>query len=150
IRLRRRWWHSAADGSTAPIDAWLMPEGENVTVGVSEMACRLNNDAASFEKAAENLKRTAQVGMSAEQLRQLVQGEGRRLWGAQRGGPSAPAFTAADCRLPDDRSRTRMYTGVDGVMVPIITDAEKKKRREKVVRKRRRAELLGKKRRPLP
>src|SRR5262245_52640285 len=84
IRLRRRWWHSAADGSTAPIDAWLMPEGENVTVGVSEMACRLNNDAASFEKAAENLKRTAQVGMSAEQLRQLVQGEGRRVLAAQQ------------------------------------------------------------------
>lgn len=150
IRLRRRWWHSIVDGSAAPIDAWLMPEGENVTVGVREMACRLNNDAASFEKATENLERTAQIRMSAEQLRQLVQGEGRRVLAAQQQGAIAPAFTAADCRVPGDRSKTRMYTGVDGVMVPVITDAEKKKRREQVVRKRRQAEPSGKKRRPLP
>jgi hypothetical protein len=150
IRLRRRWWHSAVDGSAAPVDVWLMPEGENVTVGVREMACRLNNDAASFEKATENLKRTAQIKMSAEQLRQVVQGEGRRVLAAQQSEAIAPAFTAADCLVPGERSKTRLYTGIDGVMVPVITDAEKKKRREKVVQKRRQAEQLGTKRRPLP
>jgi len=61
-------------GSAVPVDVCLMPAGETVTVGVREMACRLNNDAGSFAKAAANLKRTAQVTMSAEQLRQLSKG----------------------------------------------------------------------------
>lgn len=114
------------------------------------MACRLNNDAASFEKASANLKRTAQIEMSAEQLRQLVQGEGRRVLAAQQNNTVPPAFTVADCVIPGDRKRTRIYTGVDGVMVPIITDGEKRKRRENVVRKRRSAEQAGKRLRPLP
>lgn len=149
IRLRRRWWHSAVDGSAAPVDACLLPAGENVTAGVVEMASRLNNDAASFEKAAANLERTAQIKMSAEQLRQLVEGEGRRVLAAQQSNAIAPAFTAADCLVPGDQRKTRLYAGVDGVMVPIITDAEKRKRREKVVQKRRKAEKAGKRRRPL-
>ena len=121
-----------------------------MTPGVIEMACRLNNDAASFEKAADNLKRTAQIEMSAEQLRQLVQGEGRRVLVAQQSDTIPLAFTVADCVVAGDRQRTRIYTGVDGVMVPIITDAEKRKRRESVVRKRRAAERGGKRLRPLP
>ena len=150
ISLRRRWWHSTVDGSGAPVDDCLMPEGENVTVGVREMACRLNNDAASFEKAAANLERTAQIKMSAEQLRQLVESEGRRVFAAQQNNAVSPAFTAADCLIPGEKLKTRMYTGVDGVMVPVITDAEKRKRREKVVQKRRKAEQTGKPCRPLP
>lgn len=150
IRLRRRWWHSDVDGSDAPIDACLISEGENVTAGVREMAARLNNDAASFEKAAANLERTAKIKMSAEQLRQLVEREGRRVVAAQQSDAIAPAFTAADCRVPGDQRKTRMYAGVDGVMVPIITDAEKQKRREKVVQKRREAEKAGKRLRQLP
>lgn len=150
IRLRRRWWHSAVDGSDAPVDACLMSEGENVTAGVREMASRLNNDAASFGKAAANLERTAKIKMSAEQLRQLVEREGQCVVAAQQNDAIAPAFTAADCLVPGDERKTRMYAGVDGVMVPIITDAEKQKRREKVIQKRRTAEKAGKRLRPLP
>ncbi len=43
-------------------------------------------------------------------------------------------------------SPTRLYLGSDGVMVPLVTDAEKVSRREKVKQKRRRR---GKKARPL-
>jgi hypothetical protein len=138
------------EGSAAPVDGCLLPEGETVSAGVIEMACRLNNDAASFEKAAANLKRTAQIEMSAEQLRQRVEAEGGRVLAAQQNNAIPPEFTAADCRVPGERGKTRMYTGVDGVMVPIITDAEKRKRREKVVQKRRLAEQTGQRRRPLP
>ncbi len=63
VRLRRTWWHSAADGSEAPIDRVLSRDGATVTRGVCEMACRLNNDAAGFDKAADNLRRAAQVTM---------------------------------------------------------------------------------------
>jgi len=114
------------------------------------MACRLNNDAASFDKATANLQRTAQIKMSAEQLRQLVETEGRRVLAAQQNCAIPPAFTAANCVVPGNMRMTRMYGGVDGVMVPIITDAEKRTRREKAVQKRRAAEQAGKQLRPLP
>jgi hypothetical protein len=132
------------------VDDCLTANGGNVTAGVREMACRLNNDAASFDKATANLQRAAQITMSAEQLRQLVEAEGRRVLAAQQNKTIPPAFTAADCVVPGDTRKTRMYAGVDGVMVPIITDAEKRKRRENVVQKRRAAEQAGKQLRPLP
>lgn len=42
-----------------------------------------------------------------------------------------------------------MYVGVDGVMVPMVTEQEKQKRRKKVVQKRRRVERKGRALRPL-
>lgn len=119
-------------------------------MGVRELACRLNNDAASFAKAAENLARAAQIDMGVELLRQAVEAEGRRVIEAQRTGAIPPAFTAQDCTVPDDPDHTRMYAGVDGVMVPLVTEAEKKKRREKVVEKRRAREAAGRELNPLP
>ena len=44
-----------------------------------EMACRENQGATSFDKAAENLARLAQIVMCGEQLRLLVEAEGRRV-----------------------------------------------------------------------
>ena len=68
----------------------------SVTLGVREMACRLNNDAASFEKAADNLRRAAQIQMSAEQLRLVVEAEGQRVIRLQQAGAIPTAFTARD------------------------------------------------------
>src|SRR6185369_8885647 len=60
------------------------------------------------------------------------------------------AWTAQDCRVTGEgrkiSEQTRIYAGSDGVMVPVITQAEKLKRRAKVKQKRR---TCGKKRRPL-
>jgi hypothetical protein len=145
IRLCRRWWHAPEDGSECPADALLSVEG-GVTRGVREMACRTNRDSSSFDKAAEDLARTAQLDMSGEQLRQVVQAEGRRVLAAQQSGELKPVFQAEDCSVPET-GRTRMYVGVDGVMVPMITDAEKLARRKKVLEKRRKR---GRKCRPLP
>ena len=69
IVLRRQWWYSPAEGSTAPADTLIDRRGQAVTCGVIEMAARLNNDGTSFDAAAENLARTAQVKMCGEQLR---------------------------------------------------------------------------------
>lgn len=109
------------------------------------MACRENEHASSFDAASDNLLRTAQINMSGEQLRQIVEGEGQRVLVAQESGQLPPAFEAQQCRLPE--GKTRMYVGCDGVMVPVITEAEKEKRRQKVRQNRRRC---GRKRRPLP
>lgn len=146
VHLRRRWWHAPGEGSDCPADQFLSPPTEGVSRGVREMACRENKDASGFEAAADNLARTAQVKMSAEQLRQIVEAEGQRVIAAQDAGTLPPAFRAEDCQVPGE-TKTRLYVGVDGVMVPTITDAEKQKRRQKVVEKRRKR---GRKCKPLP
>ena len=149
VRLQRRWWHDAQTGSLAPADEAMDRSGATITPGVLELACRENLSAMSFEKAAANLARTAQLTISGEQLRKEVEAVGRRVAEAQQTGRIETAWEAEDCRVTEERqgTTTRVYTGCDGVMVPVITDAEKQKRREAVKAKRRRC---GKKRKPLP
>jgi hypothetical protein len=129
VSLRRTWWHSPADGSEAPIDRVLSRDGATVTRGVRELSCRLNNDAASFDKAADNLQRAAQLLMSGEQLRLVVLEEGQRVLAALQADTIQPAFTASDCR---------------------VVKGEKKKRREKVVTTRRIVAKTGRRPPPLP
>ena len=145
VRLGRRRWHSPAEGATTPLDAWLDTLESTISLGVREMACRLNGDGKNFDKAASNLARTAQVQLSGETLRVLVEAEGKRVLEAQRSGQLPLNWSAADCRT--ETKTTRLYLGSDGVMVPLVTDVEKKSRRLKIKIKRRQR---GKKARPLP
>ena len=145
IRLWRRRWHSRDEGTTAPLDAWLDLAEASVSLGVREMSCRLNGDGKNFDKAAADLARTAQVGLSGESLRQLVEAEGKRVVRAQKLGQLPIDWSAADCATA--AGPTRLYFGSDGVMVPQVTDAEKRQRRAKVKEKRRRR---GRRARPLP
>ena len=151
IQLRRRWWHASQTGSVAPADEVVDRQSATVTPGVRELACRENQGATSFEKAAENLARTAQIAMSGEQLRLLVEAEGRQVQAVQQAAAIPTAWTSKDCEAVENGrkvpGKTRVYTGCDGVMVPVITQAEKQKRRTKVKEKRRKC---GRKRRPLP
>ena len=144
----RRWWHGPQLGSVAPADAILDGDGVTITPGVVEMACRVNLSATSFLRAAAALERTAQVKLSGEWLRQVVEAAGRGVLKAQQNDTVAVTWHAEDCVVPDDETseKTRIYTGCDGVMVPIITDVEKIKRRNNVKAKRRRR---GKKCKPL-
>ncbi len=109
------------------------------------MACRVNQDASSFLKAAEILDRAAHVKVSKETLRRLVEAEGAAVLRAMQRGEIGPDWSADDCTT--EQQTTRLYLGCDGVKVPIITDEEKKKRRKAVREKRRRR---GRKCRPLP
>jgi hypothetical protein len=163
IHLRRTRWHDPASGSCAPTDAWIDAAEATFSEGVREMCCRINQGSASFDKAAANLQRTAHVEISSETLRQLVEGEGRRVQQMFQQGKLSPGFTAADCTVPvavvaDAASAavheaapagevTRVYLGCDGVKVPIVTDEEKKKRRAAIRQKRQRR---GHKAAPLP
>ena len=149
IKVVRRWWHGPQLGSVAPADGILDRDGTTITPGVLEMACRVNLSATSFLRAAAALERTAQVKLSGERLRQVVEAVGRYVLKAQQEDAVAVTWHAEDCILPDAKTggKTRVYTGCDGVMVPIITEVEKIKRREKVKAKRRRR---GRKCKPLP
>jgi len=147
VRIWRRRWHSPEEGTTAPPDRWLDTLEGTISLGVREMACRLNRDGANFDKAAADLARTARVALSGEALRALVETEGQRVLQAQRSGQLPLDWSAADCRTEPKTKRARIYLGSDGVMVPLITDAEKRTRRQEVKRKRQRR---GRKARPLP
>jgi hypothetical protein len=109
------------------------------------MACRVNQDASSFRKAAENLQRTAHIEVSKETLRQIVEGEGRAVLRAMQQSQLSPEWSSEDC-VTDQQTR-RVYLGCDGVKVPLVTNDEKKKRRQHLRDKRRRK---GRKCKPLP
>lgn len=145
VRVERTCWHCPGRGSSTPADAFVDAAEATVSLGARELACRLNQGARSFDKAAENLARAAQVRLSGEKLRQLVEAEGRAVLAAQRSGDFDLGWSAADCAT--EAGPTRVYLGSDGVKVPVVTDAEKRARRQKVREKRRRR---GRKCRPLP
>ncbi len=115
------------------------------------MACRLNQASRSFAKAADNLARCAQLSVSRETVRDLVEADGRAVLAAERSGRLPLGWDGSDCFTvgPDGRptANTRIYLGVDGVMVPLVTQAEKDARRTQVKAKRRKR---GRRCRPLP
>jgi uncharacterized protein UPF0236 len=151
ISLSRRRYFAKDLGSFTPLDDWVDPAHASISHGVREMACRLNQGSRCFAKAAENLARTAQLRISREALRQLAVAEGKAVAAAERQGRLVLTWDAGECFVPDEEGRptkaTRVYLGVDGVMVPHVSQAEKDKRRAKVKAKRR---SRGRKCRPLP
>lgn len=145
VRIVRVRWHCPEEGSETPTDLLLDEAEATISEGVREMACRLNGDASSFERAAANLRRTAHLEVSKETLRALVEGEGKSVLRQLARSELAPAWSSSDCQT--DQGVRRLYIGCDGVKVPLVTDQEKQKRRKHVREKRRRR---GRKCKPLP
>jgi hypothetical protein len=168
VSLRRIRWHGTGEGSCTPLDLYLDKAEQTMSVGVREIGCRLNGDGKNFDKTAENMARAAQIYSSGETLRVMIENEGRQVLKAQQSGVLVIPWTANDCVAPtkDEKTAsperasperasperaspetTRIYMGSDGVMVPMVTDEEKQKRRQKIKEKRQRC---GKKAKPLP
>lgn len=59
--VRRVRWHCPQEGSDTLTDRLLDETELTISEGIREMACRLNQDASSFQKTADNLWRTAQT-----------------------------------------------------------------------------------------
>jgi hypothetical protein len=123
IAIRRTVYWSVKTGSVIPGDAWLGIAAHRFSPGVREMSCREALHC-SFDVAAENLQRTAQVSLSGRTIRQLVEAQGRAVLSAQRSGALRPGFTVGDC------TGATMITGADGVMVPLVTQRQKQTRRQ--------------------
>jgi hypothetical protein len=117
-------------GTVAPLDGFLGIALEHYSPGVREMACRLSINAA-FVPASDNLLRTAQLKISHSALRDLVEREGRRAAGAIGRDGYGPNWTSADC------TAQTLITGADGVMVPLVTEQQKRKRRATEAQRRR-------------
>ena len=135
ISITRRHYHHASDGNIRPVDQWLGLDdaGPAVTRGVRRTMCLLNLHAGSFDHASQCLREAAHLSASKELVRQVVEAQGQAAGKAQVQMLPA-AWSVKDCKITDNV--TRMYLGCDGVMVPMVTDQEKRKRREQVLTKR--------------
>ena len=87
IAIARRRSAAPGVGSTHPRDAWLDRAEDSLGLGLRERACRLNLAPRAFGKAAENLRRAAQVTISGGFLRQVVESEGLAVQAAAPAGP---------------------------------------------------------------
>jgi hypothetical protein len=145
VKLRRHRYVRSDGSSVWPIDIVTGLALRTVSLGVRELACRLSLDAHSFERAADNLQAAAQLLISVETLRRLVEEEGKRVVHAQNHEQLEFDWEAAECQTarPDKSLTSRMYISCDGVTVPIITHAEKVKRREKALKTRKALSARG-------
>jgi hypothetical protein len=110
----------------------------SVSVGVRELCCRLGLAGRSFARSAENLKAAAQIHLSAELLRTVVQSDGKAVLKASAQEQLELDWSAAQCKAvtASGREVSRLYASADGVLVPTTTAAEKQKRRETTQAKR--------------
>jgi hypothetical protein len=138
VKIQRRRYNRADGSSVFPMDALAGLAQQTVSLGVRELACRLALDAHSFERAADNLQAAAQLSLSTETLRQLVEQEGKLLVQMQNHEQLTFAWEAADCLVaaPEGGQVSRVYLGCDGVLVPTITTQEKQRRRARALQKR--------------
>jgi len=123
VRVERTVYWSKSTGTVTPTDRWLGIDRHRFSPGVREMCSRLSLDS-SFDRASGHLRRTAQLSLSDETLRRLVEAEGQSVLASQRSGQLPPSFTAADC------TDGVLVTGTDGVMVPLVPETQKAKRRK--------------------
>jgi hypothetical protein len=147
ISIRRRVWWAASQGCRAPLDEWL-GLSQKYSQGVRERVCRVGLDG-SYRKAGQDLHRLSQIRLSCQTLRVVFQREGHRVSAAARASQLKPTFTAQDCHARAEEP-TCLITGADGFQVPLITEGEQRKRRDKAKRRRTKRRREGHNLRPLP
>lgn len=134
MAVQRRVWGRSAGGVEAPADEWLNRQAARISVGARERCCRVGCHAHGFRRAAEDLKHLAGISVSAERLRQIVEGTGQGVAKLQQAGVLNPTWRGAECESPE--GSTRVYIGVDGFMAPMVTEAEKQRQRAARARRR--------------
>jgi hypothetical protein len=129
VNVNRIYWWSAEVGRDDTIDRLIGIAAGKVSLGVRQMCCRAAVSQQGFAKASEHLKDLAQLSVSYERLRQVVESEGQLVLEVQRKGLLSAEFGVEDCKTSPNGPK-RLYVGTDGVMVPMVTEAEKNKRRK--------------------
>lgn len=153
IELERRYFWAPGKGGLFPADASVGIDQGRVSPGAREILCRLGM-VQDFRQAADDAARIGNVPVGREKLRQLVESQAATVAQARNSGGLKAAWSSADALVPvgaSGESLTRVYAGVDGVMVPTVTQQEKDKRRktQSIRRQQRSACGIGNAR-PLP
>ncbi len=110
-----------------PVDRLIDAAESSVSLGVRELCCRIATDSGSFARAASNLERAAQLRLSDEKLRKVVEAEGRAVLAWQDHEQLEFDWDAGMClttQTPDGKAISRMYSGCDGFMAPVVSDTE--------------------------
>ena len=139
VELRRRRFGNARGATDVVVDDLIDLAGSGVSLAVREMCCRIATDSGSFARAAANLDRLAQVRLSDEKLRQLAESEGRAVLAWHEHEQLEFDFDVGKCltdQTGDGSICSRIYVGIDGFMIPMVTDAEAGRRFEKAVARR--------------
>ncbi len=126
-----------------PADHWLGIIDHRFSPGVREICCRESLHC-SFEVAADNVSRLSQLLISGGTVRTIVENQGKVVLSEQRNGSLRPGFTCDDC------TGQTVITGTDGVMVPMVTEEQKQKRRKTESKKRKRQKRRSTARRGRP
>lgn len=112
---------------------------QSVSLAVREMCCRVGIDSGSFQRAAASLDRVGQLRLSDEWLRQIVETEGQAVLAWQEQEQLELDFDAGMCLTDATADHTpvkRVYVGIDGFLLPMVSDAEVQKRQEKAKARR--------------
>jgi len=139
VELRRRRFERPDGTTDVAVDDLIDLAACGVSLAAREMCCRAAVDAGSFARAASNLDRLAGLKLSDEKLRQVVESEGRAVLAWQDGGQMELDFDAgtwATTETADGTATSRAYVGIDGFMLPVVSDAEAGKRFDKAVARR--------------
>ena len=134
VSIRRHHYYSRGEGTSTPSDKLLDWMEDTVSQATRDLCIKINYDAHSFETVEENLKAAAQLDLSRETIRQVVEEEGKQALVMVKSGVLQPDWKANDCK--DEQGKSRVYGSVDGTMTPTQTDTEKQTRRKKVIEKR--------------
>jgi hypothetical protein len=130
MRLFRQYRWKKDVGGMCPADGAIGISQSNVSPGARQLCC-LMGIASDFDQAKSDLKRVGGLVLSKERLRQITEDEAANVRTLRDSGQLPAALGVEDARLPG--GTTRMYVGVDGVMTPAVTQAEKDKRRQKCI-----------------
>jgi hypothetical protein len=133
LRLNRQYRWKQGKGGLCPADGALGIEQSDVSPGARELCC-LMGIGGDFDQAGRDLKRVGGMSVSKERLRQITEGEGQNVQKVRQSGQLPAAWLAQEAKREDGRSR--VYAGVDGVMIAVVTQVEKDKRRQNHITRR--------------
>lgn len=149
VELRRRYFWSIRFSGVYPVDAVVGIDVSAISPGARQVCCAMAL-AEDFAQAAEDLKQIAGLRVSKERLRQITEREAQQAAATRAGGALEPVWSAHEAAIRPG-GPTRVYVGVDGVMVRTVTQAEKdKRRRDHAVRRQQRGRSRVGNTRPLP
>jgi len=149
LRLSRRYHWNKGEISICPADVALGIDQQRTSPGARQMCCLMGIHE-NFRQAVADLKKLAGLPVSKEKLREVVEAEAAQVRQVRDSGSLPASWSAGAAKLPDGKT-TRIYVGVDGVMAPTVTQAEKDKRRQQhVTRRQQRGKAGLDNARPLP
>lgn len=129
LEISRRVYGSKEQGWVYPADSWLGIVLHRISVGIRQWCCleALDSSMATVARSVESL---SGIRLSEERVRGIVESEGAQVASTRNTGQLGASFTTEDCA--DDV----MVSGTDGVLVPVVPETQKAKRRATEARKR--------------